>query len=129
MTSNADIERMNEFYSLYGQGKSWDDIGPTFASFYDDDVIYDMGVEDHKVLGYEQLVNLGKRAIDANATFKVDKIEERDDGIYSSGWLIFPGVTDGEQYAQSISKMKDGKFVYIKNVHQPNEKLMSKLSI
>ena len=125
MSVQQDIQRMNEFFNLYGTGKAWDEIGAEFSSFYDKEVVYDIGADSS--LGYDQLVAFGKQAFDGKASFKLDKIEAREEGIYSSGWMNFPGVGEGK-YVQSVSKFKDGKFVYIKNVDSASDEALQKVA-
>ena len=125
MSVEQDIQRMNEFFGMYGTGKTWDEIGQEFSGFYDKDVVYDIGGDSP--LGYDQLIAFGKQAVDGNANFKLDKIEARDDGIYSSGWINLPGAAEGK-YVQSISKLKDGKFVHIKNVDSASDETVQKVA-
>eukprot|EP00567_Pseudictyota_dubia_P008430 CAMPEP_0197439426 /NCGR_PEP_ID=MMETSP1175-20131217/6179_1 /TAXON_ID=1003142 /ORGANISM="Triceratium dubium, Strain CCMP147" /LENGTH=132 /DNA_ID=CAMNT_0042969341 /DNA_START=180 /DNA_END=578 /DNA_ORIENTATION=+ len=110
----TDVEVMTEFYSfLYdGKDRTWDDAKQTFESYYHPDVVYDVGGGSE--LRYEQLMAFAKAAVEGNAIFEVDKIEDTEDGTYSSGWMVFPGKP--KKYVQSVSKIEDGKFVHIRNV-------------
>ena len=128
---NTDIQRVKEFFTLYGSGKTWEEAETEFSNFYDKDVVYETGTDDEPNFGYEKLIAMGKQNFDGTFRFTLDKIEARDDGIYTSGWVNKPGVTnttsgggDGDggdnsnkgRYVQSVSQLKDGKFICIKRV-------------
>ena len=125
MSVEQDIQRMNDFYNLYGTGKSWEEIGDEFSAFYHKEVVYDIGGDSP--LGYDQMVNFARQSIEGKATFKLDKIEARDGGVYSSGWMNFPGDSEGK-YVQSVTKFKDGQFVYIKNVDSESDEALQKVA-
>ena len=110
----SNIERMQEFYAIYTAGMSWEEAKPLMEGFYDKGVQYI--VSDDQVLGYNTLLGFAEQAITAGAVFEVERIEDRGDGVFASGWMKFPGAEAGNTYVSSISTLnKEGKFITIRN--------------
>ena len=119
-STNNDVNRMKEFFTIYTQGfENWDQAKDTVESFYDKKVQYRLGGD--AVLGFDELMGFHRQGFDGKASFELDRIEEREDGIFSSGWMRFPGAPEGK-YVASISKFENGKFILIENVDQDSNK-------